>query len=964
MKNKKIFLKTLILLILMIVFTQKIEASNYNGAGSNAGPGTNKGDCKVSKETTLCQYGNGPSKYMGVKISLVYVDNGNISSVKDINGNKIGSKYLTNYKSIADKYDNWKYNTTIIKGQYSDISKNLAQYFGATTNGCSGITDKDKFEKNFKSVFGISIDSVDFENIGENQEALCSNEKQNINGYRIILEPVISFKNKYDVFYYYTPKEISKKMANEGVALTTMNSSDGITPYSDIKKYFYTTKNDVGIYSKSAATCEGLAPSEISKTTNGCGYNIIDITKVITPPECYEKTVKTDNGGLKCINSNQNNIETYSEVYEKQTCTKEEYDSNTNTIYGKLIKSNENCNVYCIETATASFPGNLSNPILLESVSTRGNYFTWPSRNTTGGMNMFMKVKFTCRIKKTDGKTCTNKDLEELKKSTESTLKNIKMGAALEAGTNKKIDESLKEYDTNFNFGNWNNNKFDSKGWSEEFWIEKTSYFMISENKNRLYNKISGNVFDGISTIDNDVFDRKEGVISLKAKEDTEKIYDLEIKNVELGTGNQFGKLITSYVCKYKLKDTSTCTCPPGTLKEGESLYDLLVEGKTCSELQATLCNRCECPPNSSNEYEVLYEGEDATTEKCEELQKKQCYNNYCTFNGKKIDITDCINTQMSKEDFKLTKEEATVYCEQKLCPECTDSNGVTHDLTDCLSSGKPYNLCKQTYCPRRVCVDKDCPKCSENCKWTLKEKSKTTVSYKKSCSDGDDCGYIKLSCPGGNDNMNNAESCIQNELKDKLNGKTVAEGLTSGLINSDNVRGAFNVCESIVCPYSENKIVYRQIDLNDPFPGKEHAGENTNLKFSNNNQNIKTRTPGENWNSTTVITTKILNARGAKGYELYNKDPLYIIELTPDTMKKIREYNKKHDYDDFNLICTNTNKSASCISYFLHKQGTINNLNPSDFIKTKYGNKNSTSNCYNMKFDEASFNSCYNKNN
>ena len=212
---------------------------------------------------------------------------------------------------------------------------------------------------------------------------------------------------------------------------------------------------------------------------------------------------------------------------------------------------------------------------------------------------------------------------------------------------------------------------------------------------------------------------------------------------------------------------------------------------------------------------------------------------------------------------------------------------------------------------------------------------------------------------------MNNAEDCVKKQLNSKIKGNTISAALTSGLITNNDVQTAFNACRSEVCPYSGSKIIYRQIDLNDPFPGKEHKGTNTNdaLKLSNNNQSIRTRTPGYNWNSKTVIESKILNARGAKGYELYNKDPLYIIKLTPSTMKKIRAYNKNNSYNDFNLKCTNKNQSAACISRFLH-ENTVNNLNVKDFIVSSYDGKNSVNACNNMNYNEGSFKSCYESNN
>ncbi len=62
-----------------------------------------------------------------------------------------------------------------------------------------------------------------------------------------------------------------------------------------------------------------------------------------------------------------------------------------------------------------------------------------------------------------------------------------------------------------------------------------------------------------------------------------------------------------------------------------------------------------------------------------------------------------------------------------------------------------------------------------------------------------------------------------------------------------------------------------------------------------------------------------------------YNKDnekPKYTITLTPDNIKKIREYNETHKYDDFTLNCTNgDNCEMDEFSSYLNNIGvTINN--------------------------------------
>lgn len=982
--------KIITLIISVICFLNFINVeAYYNGEGGSFTPKNGNGDCGTAKN---CQYNNSNVFYL--KLTLYYIDNGKFEKVENTKSYYIAGKdsrdYLINSTDVTkdsiyelpEKYQKQIDEITKASPQkwairYKEASKILTKCFEEKKENVENIMSKN-LKKFLNEVTGNDISGKLYKE-SENANPYGSIEKGTAakKGYRLVIEPVILYVNAEwanNGGAILTVKGTAKKRNNK----TEFNSkslplvpTDGTNPQSQFLQIEF---DDVGIKKQKDGYCagtyknkkgeyKGVTVAELADKTNGCGYNIIDVGKYITPM-CYDPVPSVST--LKCVNKDSNNEAKFEEKYVKRKCKSlDEAETNTNTKYGKKIKEtdNLNCAVYCKESAFASFPGHVSNKISLGIpgiLSNTGTYFTWPSRvNDTNGMKMFMKSKLTCRIIQNDGKICTAEDIKFLKTAVESNVKGLEMSAELKAGTNNEINEELGQYNPEFS-ESWpesKNIKFDGNGVSSELWIEKKVYFKIKDGKNRLYNKESGNVKDGTIPEGIHVFDRGEGVISLKQTDDVFNLYNLEIKNVNLGSGNQFGESIKDYVCTYQLV-SDPCVCPAGTVMEGTPLYNKLVEGKTCAELQRTSCNKCECPP--PNDYKIKLVGEAATTQDCANLQKMQCYNNtgYCEFNGKTIDMTDCIKTQT--ETYQSSREEAIIYCEQTLCPECTDSYGNKHDLTECLSKGKPYSLCEQQYCPRPVCVDEDCYNCSKNCRWDEVLKTETALAYKKVCDDGENCGYIKMSCPAGNENMLNADSCV----KGVLGVSNIQNALTQGIINENDVKRAFAACESQVCPYSGGRIVYRQIDINDPFPGKEHKGTSIETSMSNNNQNRKSRTPGENWDSTKLIDLKILNARGAKGYDLYNKDPLYIIELTPDTIKKIREYNKNNKYDDFKLTCTNKGATANCISDFLHKQGTIANLNPSDFIKTSYANKNSVSACYNMDYSENSFNKCYNENN
>lgn len=114
------------------------------------------------------------------------------------------------------------------------------------------------------------------------------------------------------------------------------------------------------------------------------------------------------------------------------------------------------------------------------------------------------------------------------------------------------------------------------------------------------------------------------------------------------------------------------------------------------------------------------------------------------------------------------------------------------------------------------------------------------------------------------------------------------------------NVANYFS-CDADDC-VKGTKIIYRPISLTNPFP------------YTKNEGSYMYRGIGANW-SKELAETYILNNRNVNDYNVYNLTPLYTITLTPSDIKEIRQYNKKHSYNDFNLTCTD---GYNCLSKFL----------------------------------------------
>lgn len=126
--------------------------------------------------------------------------------------------------------------------------------------------------------------------------------------------------------------------------------------------------------------------------------------------------------------------------------------------------------------------------------------------------------------------------------------------------------------------------------------------------------------------------------------------------------------------------------------------------------------------------------------------------------------------------------------------------------------------------------------------------------------------------------------------------------------------------CESgQTTPGGFPNVVYRSINLKQPFPGIDGLGrdygDNWKKTAYDENGNIITKPSLQPYNVTEYYIT---NNRGYADYEVYKAEPLYVINLDYNTIKAIRKYNDSNSYNDFTLQCKST-QGTECISEFLH---------------------------------------------
>lgn len=169
---------------------------------------------------------------------------------------------------------------------------------------------------------------------------------------------------------------------------------------------------------------------------------------------------------------------------------------------------------------------------------------------------------------------------------------------------------------------------------------------------------------------------------------------------------------------------------------------------------------------------------------------------------------------------------------------------------------------------------------------------------------------------------LSNVTYGYSNDLKKQLTDKAVFKydkyifttHVDSG---SENYTCAFKTDVTDIS--SNDMIKFRTISLNNPFPSRDASS----------------RLPGSNWlGADNYVRTYINHNRGVNGSEVYNKEPIYTITLTPSQMIKIREYNKKHNYSDLDLNCVGEN-NTSCLSNFLRTTIDKKNITGSCMINS-----------------------------
>lgn len=647
----------------------------------------------------------------------------------------------------------------------------------------------------------------------------------------------------------------------------------------------FTEQDDIGI-TNARSNRRIYSKSNFANNNNGTGYNIIWFYNPYS-----NRDYSIDAACENCDENNTNGSYFIQDTTDWEAILDSPNVSGTNknakTYFTKKIGG---CEVLCREEYRIIYP-NANDKISVES----GRFFTVNKLGGaiyTNGVPNFKQIKITkvreCRVKSGDQRSCLTSFASTAK--TKSTKEDKTGSAAGDVGTIKLT------YKENYKDSKYNEDKYKNIELKENKYrtvvkdeyinstVETsnvmlrstvTKYFELPENTFRWVN-----IRDGVSAF-------------TKPTEGLEHYLDLETSNLPVSINNK---------TKDKGESAGTVTLKYDLPKEDPySLMYKAFNAKNDYFLDS------EAKP-SDNLYSQAKKGE------LDDNGKKQIQESACAklFGFGTTKYNSCVNARTSNKAgncYNQIAQDNKYVCDIGLCPE--------EGCLSCRIEGNTYygkdgkevsesDYAKQCGCrivsgkyygPRGNEITKEqyLVECPQTCRiengkyYGKKGQIVSKAQYESECPDkcmlcngGKCCPDLDMVCPD-------------------MNGE---------------------------CPGKGRIIIYRPIDLQNPFPGQTNYDRAT----GNNWCAYNVKTGKMNCKSTNgVATTHIQNNRSTDDENVYNLTPLYEVNLDPTIMKSIRKYNKTNKYDDFNLNCNTKLKEANsanssdtvCYSKFLREGKT-----------------------------------------
>lgn len=913
---KAILNKILTILLCLTMMPMTILADNAGGTGSGGGAGGNTASGGAFTDEVYWQSGDDNAvRVAAYRFDLVYKPkNGSRYILKTViaqdnssnyAGNWCGSsgrgfliKLVKKYKDAVNTAGESKYGAVYKdEGPLVNLARRL--YKGEEIDKIFN-NNKIEDEKTIKNY----ITSSDGFNIDEDELRLEQDDnpgRYNSYGYRILIQKIQVYGSGYDnycpIFYKFaaTRKDVSSN--NKVKRILAGNKLAHLAPSTianGIASDLWTTRDDIGIkngypyrFRPSDDGGDIRAKREyFADWNNGLGYNILWFSTA--PFKDYDYTIDA-----ACVNCNSNDSENKSYVIQDTNDWNAIFaskDSDNSNVVNYFSKGN---GVYCREEYMVYFP-NARNTIYVEP----GRYFLLNPSSTSmsqissaASIPNFKPIKVTkkreCRVNKEENRSNASTVLDTFRRNSEYDFKS-------QVGTVKfKYNETYK--DSRYNMDNPekleaydepNNYNYSINGNSLN--MEVTRYYTLPQNYYQYIRKK-----DGLS-------------MKVKPSTDIEHYINVGISNLPVSFNNK-GSSTNGEASK--AADIQFSFELPGKNNDKDRYSKLYLAYIKNNSYLAT-------DSESGNIYNRYLSGQMKDGDN-DLLKKSACAKMFglntsgfstCASQRRKNAIGEGSNSCITKNNISSNNTTSGYSCMVLTYGDGDDDCKTEEDANRLGLDWNPYN---QSCCPVGTTYNPTLGKCEpddgtntcrvENGKYyDFDGKEITKEEYDKICSPNVPPVCPEDECPYG--------CCPSGECAPMPDG---------------------------TCPGSGGiDVIYRTIDLENPFPGQNAEQRNTGANWCS--YNIKTQQIDCKYNNQTA-KNYITRERGGtvNGGKVYREDHvLYEVTLDTKTINEVRSYNDKYQYDDWDLDCLDNGKA--CISDFLRSKvnttGECANVSKSNF--------------------------------
>ena len=626
---------------------------------------------------------------------------------------------------------------------------------------------------------------------------------------------------------------------------------------------------------KTATCCEEMiavyGKEYVTKLYPICGYCKVDTSS--KPGDCStgEQVELKDNSSFDCLYQGATGTEATKYEYSSRESVRKKY--KVGTIGTKY------CEVYCKDEIQGSFPTSY------DGIAAPGGTFVWPSYNNDYSAMVYAKRTCKIRFRKQEWLNSYNNANASGKETLVGDLKKCVSANSL----TKFYDEYVKTFNPKLHLS-YNNG-------------EKT-ISLSDNNNNNLYMKLSENESKTSYTCDNcninpssfNTSNVTSMIDSIATKIDNETLnIQAELKYVLPDGFYQYVDKKTGILLKYYDRESSSTydkkeeTASDGKLDTGYSKLLISENAKVGNKYNLTIDYSSLSPvagkfADESGKYVCKYEvTSNSNGLKCDLNEK----NHFLDLNGDGI-----LDSGPNGED---------------CCDEVAEQFGKDSDVYQ--------ELVEKGWCPI-IPDDEDDdgnPPGGGKCEYPADINTTDLVTKKKCCEMLKDDESIDIDDKKREEYLE--KYCSEEPYcpQDCVNGVCTYSPMTQDLRNCMATGKSYNECKIDNCPGGGSVVIYRPISLlsDEAFPGVEKL----NRIWSNNNWYYYSNWAyrgGTSQDRDYYANKYITNNRMVKEYDLYDIEPMYVINLDAAAIDNIREYNKTHSYDDFTFKCKNDRQCRS----------------------------------------------------